>query len=357
MNKKTLISIKKSQKANNFIIESVKTKDYPALRKLALKHALLNLPNNPKLLKKKIAQSISSFNGKTVKSERNFLFVMKKAPSGVIVGSAQISSKMGTKKKPFYSLNIQTEHGGQFLKLKTLKNGPSYLGGLIVDKALRGNPQKLGKQLSQIRFLFAGLCPQHFEDTLHAEVAPFLDLKGKNPFFELFVKKYISLSMQQIDYLTLTNKEKLFTHYPRGKIWLKSLPPKALKTLGKSGRFSQRAEKLLKKQNFTFAGAIDPFDGGPYLQAKRQNIPIIKNSRKVVLKAWDKKVALKKSPNKKIFKPSTTNKWLFGFLKRGGFKGGVLEGCLQGQTLLVHSKALKDFGLHNNPEVLVTRFK
>ena len=345
-----------------FIIQSVKTADYPYLRKLALKHALLNLPNNPKLLKKKIAQSISSFAGKTVKSERNFLFVMKKARSKSIVGSAQISSKMGTKKQPFYSLNIQGQFEGRFLKLKTITNGPSYLGGLIVDKSLRGKPQKLGKQLSQIRFLFAGLCPQHFENTLHAEVAPFLDSKGKNPFFELFVKKYISLSMQQIDYLTLTNKEKLFAHYPRGKILLKNLPAKALKTLGKSGRFSQRAESLLKKQNFTFAGAIDPFDGGPYLQAKRQNIPIIKKSRQVVVKAWDKMPGPgKKSPNKKAlkpaFKPATKKQWLFGFLKEGSFRGGVLEGCLQGHTLFVHSKALKDFGLHNNIEILVTHFK
>ena len=301
-------------------IQAVSAEDYPSLRQLALKYPLLNLPAEEKLLKEKIENSLHSFNESLPKEKRNFLFVLK-AGDGEVIGSSQISAKSGTNLTPSYSLKISEDQSfkDKFLQLKKITNGPSYLGGLILDSSYRGRKEQFGKQLSLIRLLFAGLSPHFFEDTFHAEVAPFLDPKGQNPFFEQFIKKHISLSMQEIDYLTLTDKEKLFANYPRGKIKLADLPEPARRSLGKPGLFSQRASSLLEKQGFRFVHEVDPFDGGPYWQAKSQSIPIIQNIQKARLKPANTSTSC-----------STKQKWLFALLDKSNFKGGVLNQWVSG---------------------------
>ena len=147
------IEMKKKQKASiyvptsfgSFLIQSVGFGDYSSLRKLALKHPLLNLPADPSLLKKKIQISEDSFKGVLEREKRQFLFVIKKnpgslrgeegEPNGEVIGSSQISSKFGTKKEPFYSLKIFYQE--DVLQLKVVQDGPSYLGGILSALCLR----------------------------------------------------------------------------------------------------------------------------------------------------------------------------------------------------------------------------
>ncbi len=324
----------------NFIIKSVSDKDYSALRRLALKYPLLNLPSDPVLLKKKIRLSRASFAGRGKKENRNFLFVLKTLKTGKLIGSSQVFAKSGTKKNPSYSLKIFKSGKEKFLRLRKIKSGPSYLGGLILDEAYRGH--KAGKQISLIRFLFCALYPRFFEKSLIAEVAPVLDKKGKSPFFEHFVKRYFSYSLTEIDYLTLTDKQKLFLSYPVKKILFSSLPSEVRLCLGKPGPLSKKALGLLKGQGFTFTKEVDPFDGGPYLSAKTKNILLIKKSRPAVLAFSEK---------------SFKKKWLFAFIKKNGdFSGGLLEGALEKERLFVSQKFFKAFGLKPGMRVLVSPF-
>ena len=332
---KTPLSLSKK-----FVIQAVSFKDYSSLRKLALKYPLLNLPAEEKLLKEKIELSQNSFNEILPKEKRNFLFVLKTL-EGDIIGSSQISSKSGTKSKPSYSLKIHKNNKSPFLCLKKITDGPSYLGGLILNMHYRGHPEKAGKQLSLIRFLFAGVFPHFFENTFHAEVAPFLDKQGQNQFFEQFIKKHSSLSMSEIDYLTLTNKEKLFAHYPKGEIALSSLPKEVQKSIGKPGVFSGRALALLEKQHFRFVDEVDPFDGGPYMQAKATNIPIIQQIKKVSLKPTHDDIS---------------QKWLFALPNKNNFKGGVLKGTLKNQELFVSPKAFLAFQIEQNAKLFISPF-
>ncbi|MYE07965.1 MAG: arginine N-succinyltransferase, partial [Oligoflexia bacterium] len=298
---------------------------------------LLNLTADPSLFKKKIQIREHSFKGVLEREKRQFLFVIKKnpgslrgeegEPNGEVIGSSQISSKFGTKKEPFYSLKIFYQE--DVLQLKVVQDGPSYLGGLIVDEKYRGHPEKIGKQISLIRFLFVAIHREFFENTLHAEVAPFLDEKGKNPFYEHFIHPRLSLSMSEIDYLTLTNKERLFSSYPREKILLSSLPKSVREGLGKPGLFSQRAARLLTKQNFYFTGEVDPFDGGPYLQAQTKDIPLIKHSQKVFFNPggfiFSEKETMRKNQPKEY---QETKKWLWAKMENGQFTGGVWEALI-----------------------------
>ncbi len=334
---------------DSFIIQAVSFEDYPSLRQLALKHPLLNLPAEEKLLKQKIETSIDSFNKSLTKEQRNFLFVLKTG-EGEVTGSSQISAKAGTVKNPSYSLKILEENNKKFLHLKKITDGPSYLGGLILDMHYRGRAEKLGKQLSLVRFLFAGIFPDFFEDVFHAEVAPFLDKDGKNPFFEHFIQKLVPLSMEEIDYLTLTDKEKLFSDYPRGPVLWADLPEEVQKTLGKPGLFSQRASALLEGQGFRFVGEVDPFDGGPYLQAQGRDIPVIQNMKKVSLKLVEKEAGGSSYVDKET-------KWLFARPGENNFKGGVLKGVLKGGTLFVpRDFCLSAFDLKPGSSLFISPF-
>ena len=334
-----------------FILQAVSFEDYPSLQKLALKYPLLNLPAEKHLLNKKIETSINSFNESLIREKRNFLFVLK-TKEGEVIGSSQISVKSGTVKNPSYSLKIM-EKNKKCLCLKKITDGPSYLGGLILDMRYRGQAEKLGKQLSLIRFLFVGVFPHFFENIFHAELAPFLDKNGKNPFFEHFIQKSISLSMKEIDYLTLTNKEKLFAHYPRELILWSALPKGVQKTLGQPGLFSQRALALLERQGFRFVGEVDPFDGGPYLQAQLKDIPVIQNIKKVSVKLMKNKTKPEKKAKASL---DGEKKWLFARPCKNNFKGGVLKGILKGKTLFVSSDSLHDFGLKSASSLFVSPF-
>ena len=348
-----------------FIIQSVSTKDYPALKKLAKKYALLNLPSSPSLLKKKIEQSEKSFSETLPPKNRNFLFVLK-TQEGELIGSSQVSAQSATKSAPSYSLKIfhppsplrrqkSKLKKTPFLKLKIITDGPSYLGGLVLEKKYRGHPLKAGKQISLIRFLWAGMRPQVFKDVFHAEVAPFLNKQGKNPFFEEFIFPRIGLSMKEIDYLTLTDKEKLFSSYPKEKLFLSDLPLSVRKTLGKPGPLSQKAEGLLRQQNFSFAKEVDPFDGGPYLQAKKEHIPLIQHTKKVFLENFSLRRA---TPLAQSFKsqPEEIKNWLWGKLKNGQFLGGLMEGFLNESELKVSKDFLKGFSLEEGEEVFISPF-
>ena len=328
---------------NIFLIQSASLEDYSSLRVLALKYPLMNLPAEEKLLKKKIAVSEDSFSEVLSREKRSFVFVLKTG-AGQVVGSSQVVAKSGTKEIPSYSLKIFEEEGQSFFQLKKITDGPSYLGGLILDEEYRGRPEKIGKQMSLIRFLFAAMKPAFFENTFHAEVAPFLDEKGKNSFFENFIKKYISLSMEEIDYLTLTDKEKLFSSYPTGKILFSTLPQAVQESLGKPGLFSQRAAALLEKQNFQFVREVDPFDGGPYMQAKTDSIPVIKKAKKVLLK-----------PIKK--EEGRCKKWLWGKREKCQFTGGVLGGVLQEDHFFISEECFSSFSLEKEESVFISPFE
>ena len=336
-----------------FLIQSVSSEDYDSLRKLALKYPLLNLPADKELLKKKIEISLASFSGLLTKEKSNFLFVLKW--KGRIVGSSQMAGKSGVEENPSYSLKIFEENKQSFLRLITNMDGPSYLGGLILDEDYRGHAEKAGKQISLIRFLFAAMYPDFFEDRLHAEVAPFLNESGKNPFFENFINKITHLSMEEIDYLTLTDKKNLFAFYPRGKIFLSSFPESVQKSLGKPGLLSQKAAGILKKQNFYFTGELDPFDGGPYMQSKIKNIPLVQKIQKVFLTGIFEETHPKVS--KKTEQEQKERKWFWGKMENSQFKGGVLTAVLKKDQLVVSKNHFNCFSLKEQDILFISPFE
>ena len=132
---------------------------------------------------------------------------------------------------------------------------------------------------------------------------------------------------------------------PKGEIKLSSLPEEVQKTIGKPGLFSQRALALLEKQNFRFVDEVDPFDGGPYIQAQAKDIPIIQQIKKVKLK-----------PVPQHLSHNTEQKWLFALPNKNNFKGGVIKGILKNQELLVSSHTFLTFQIEQNTKVFISPF-
>jgi arginine/ornithine N-succinyltransferase beta subunit len=61
------------------------------------------------------------------------------------------------------------------------------------------------------------------------------------------------------------------------------LPPKARQGVGQVGKDTVPARKMLEKLGFTYQGVIDPFDGGPHLQAVTDDIPLVRATETVTL--------------------------------------------------------------------------
>jgi arginine N-succinyltransferase len=79
-----------------------------------------------------------------------------------------------------YSSTLDKHFRHLILRLGRDFDGPTEIGGLILDPALRGGPGRLGKQLSYVRFLFIAVHRRNFRKRLLAELLPPLLPDGKS---------------------------------------------------------------------------------------------------------------------------------------------------------------------------------
>ncbi len=96
-------------------------------------------------------------------------------------------------KKDRYSEDIGVGFIHQVLQLKQDTNGPTEIGGLLVDKNYRKRPEKLGKQMSLIRFIYMGMSRGEFEDRVLCELTPPLGEGGRSEFWEALGRRFTGL--------------------------------------------------------------------------------------------------------------------------------------------------------------------
>ncbi len=321
----------------SFIVQSAGFKDQPALFRFALQHSLYNLPADRHLLRKKISESKKSFQGLLPKKDKNFVFVLKDLKKqGRVVGSSQLQSQYGSDKNPRLQLYLSHVKKKPALKLKVCKKPVSCLAGLVLDTSYHHHPQKLGRLISFIRFLFMASSPGVFQTQVYTEIKPFLNREKKAPFFEYFKKT-------QGD----KNSHPLFLRKWAQRVFarpvlISDLPSEVQRVLGQTNPPGQRAMHILKKQNFVFKGGMHPVDSGPCLQAPVQKIPVIQNTKKVFLKAGALKVK--------------GRWWLWGQTKNKNFKGGLLYGALAQKNLFISPGDFDTYNLHQGQEVFVSPF-
>lgn len=272
-----------------FLLRGARLEDLKDLRDLASQFSLLNLPADKKVLTEKIERSVGSFAGSVDKTEAEYLFVCEDLETGTVVGSSLILAKHGTEEIPHYYFKITKRNRfsddlgvgfiHQVLQFKEDVDGPTEVGGLLIDRSYRRRPEKLGKQISLVRFLYMGMCPAEFESRVLCELTPPLGEGGRSEFWEALGRRFTGLPYQEADLISQRNKEFISSLFPEEDIYLALLDSRARVDLGRVGQETRPAQHLLESIGFEYLNEVDPFDGGPHYGAKLNDISIVKACR------------------------------------------------------------------------------
>ncbi len=283
----------------SFLIRSVEDSDLEGLFDLANQFHLLNMPADKTILGQKIERSLLSFSGDLEIDKAEYLFVIQDPQiKNRILGCSQIIAKHGNPGMPHYSFQIikvnkfSEDLGIGFihkvLRFKENVDGPTEIGGLLVDKSMRRRPEKLGKQISLIRFLYMAMHRERFKNRVLCELTPPLLEDGRSEFWEAVGRRFTGLPYEEADELSQTHKEFIRQLFPEQDIYLNLIDSRARLSLGKVGPETVPAQMILEKIGFKYQEEVDPFDGGPHFGCDTGEISIVKHAKKVVVAKTDR---------------------------------------------------------------------
>ncbi len=284
-----------------YVIRQAKLDDAPTLLKLAKMVHFINLPADPDVIQRKISRSRRSFDGqaKDVR-EREFLFVTEDTSTGNVVGTSTVVAAnswpgrphtyLQVRKREPFSTDLNTGQVHTTLQLAVDETGASEIGGLIVSPAYRRHPEKIGAMLSMIRFHFIGLHRKWFNDRIMAEMMAPLTPDSRNTLWEYLGRRFINLSYAEADLFCQQSKEFITSLFPKEEIYVSLLPASARNLIGKVGPETEPAKVMLERLGFRFLGHVDPFDGGPYLEANASDIALVSNTATSKLAAPQKEL-------------------------------------------------------------------
>jgi len=296
------------------VIRRARIEDVDTLLKLARMVHFINLPPDREIITEKVLRSRDCFRhvgrggaplplaardarphglGQTLSESELFVFVLEDTETGAVLGSSQVVSQMGGPGNPNIGFRIgerrffsQSLHTGVTHMVATLdldESGPSELGGLILQPAYRHHRGKLGRLLSFVRFHFVGMHRAHFADRMVAEMMAPLTGDGDNHFWDALGRRFINLSYDEADRFCQYSREFMLSLLPREDIYLTLLAPQARQVVGQVGKDTRPARRMLEKLGFAYRGVVDPFDGGPHLEAKTDDVPLVNASGPVEL--------------------------------------------------------------------------
>ncbi len=276
------------------LLREIQEQDIEALEAFSQIPGFINLPNDRDLLMEKIQKSQASFRDRDqLLQSGKYLFVAEDIETKRILGTSMIAGQHGTVESPHfyfevgneerYSSTISTGFIHGTLKLKYETNGPSEIGGLVLDLEDRNSESRIGRQISFVRFLFMGLNRNRFKKKLLAELLPPVNKKGQSPLWEAIGRRFTNMDYWEADQLAQKSKDFILSLFPSGKIYTTFLPAEARNAIGKVGKETEPVLHMLNKIGFRYRGHVDPFDGGPHLLANVEEILPIKKLRKLRL--------------------------------------------------------------------------
>ncbi len=297
-----------------FVIRRARMDDAPTLLKLAKMVHFINLPPDREIITEKITNARASFeraagvNRKQLTPKRHsgsggisektalaelFMFVLDDTENPGCLGTSQIVSQMGGPGNPNVCFKLELrEKYSESLKFGTKttvarihldESGPTEIGGLILQPSFRGHPAKLGRFISSVRFHFIGLHRKVFRPTVLAEMMAPITTDGENLIWNAIGRRFIPLSYTEADRFCQYSREFMTALLPIGDIQLSILPPEVRMQFGEVGKETVPARRMLEKLGFKYENFVDPFDGGPYLFAKTDEISIVRDTRRLEL--------------------------------------------------------------------------
>lgn len=282
------------------LLRDVARGDLTGLKRLAATLNSVNLPNDSKVLSGLIDKSLQSFSGKVENPfQREYLFVLEDLRNQTIIGTSMIIAQHGTKDAPHiyfqvtesenYSASLDKHFRHKVLSIGYNYEGPTEIGGLVVDPPHRSGTEKPGKQLSYVRFLFMGMNRSLFRDRVLAELLPPLMADGRSLLWESIGKKFTGLDYAEADRLSRRNKEFIKELFPSSDIYASLFPAKAQKLIGEVGLHTRGVQRMLERIGFRYSNHIDPFDGGPHYEANLSEVSLIRHFRTATVgkEPWD----------------------------------------------------------------------
>jgi arginine N-succinyltransferase len=325
-----------------FLIRDASVDDLKGVQKLAAVLNTVNLPNDTEALREQLDVSQRSFSGKLKEPlEREYLFVMEDQESGKIVGTSLIIAQHGTREAPHiyfevfdeerYSETMERHFKHKMLRLGLDYDGPTEIGGLVLNPDLRRHPARLGKQLSFVRFAFIAMHRAWFRDRVLAELLPPLGEGGRSALWEALGRRFTGLSYLEADRISKTNKEFIKNLFPSGVIYASLFDPEAQQVLGEVGPQTEGVKKMLTGVGFRPLGRIDPFDGGPHFEARMDDVTPVMNAKKGKARIVELRLIVE-APGESCeglvaFEPSSKQK-----KKKGHFR------CVQAEYRIVDDK-------------------
>ncbi|MCA9280225.1 MAG: arginine N-succinyltransferase [Phycisphaeraceae bacterium] len=296
-----------------FVIRRPKLQDTTTLLKLAKMVYFINLPPDKDIIGAKISHARKCFEavargdahvsthdrkrghtgGYAIDASELFMFCMEDLDSGAVIGTSQIIAQMGgpgnpsvslkLSRKEFFSKSLQTGTMHTVARLHLDESGPSEIGGLIMQPSFRRHKLKLGRFMGLVRFHFVGLHRARFRDRVLAEMMAPITADGQNLLWDFLGRRFINLSYSEADRFCQTSREFMTSLLPDTDIYLSLLPPEARALVSEVGPETVPARKMLEKLGFAYRDLVDPFDGGPYLDAVTNDISIVKATSRRVL--------------------------------------------------------------------------
>lgn len=271
------------------LLREVKPADLDKLYLLAQRLNTLNLPADKQRLEQIIAKSQDSFGGRYKSiQDREYVFVMVDPVPDKIIGSCMIIAQHGTFERPSvyfdvrqeqkYSSTIRKHFIHQTLQLIFDYDGPTEIGGLILDPSYRNHALRLGKILSFVRFLYIGMHREWFRDSIVAELLPPLNPDGTSDLWNHIGANFTGLDYMEADKMSRENIEFIRSLFPSSSLYTCMLPPEVRAQIGQVGPLTKPVERMLTRIGFRYNHQIDPFDGGPTFEAKTDECePIIRS--------------------------------------------------------------------------------
>ncbi len=276
------------------ILRPIAESDLGSLVGLAEQLDSMNLPSDEAFLEQRIQASLRSFAGRQPSySEGVYVFVLEDSERGSCVGTSTILAKHGRPGRPYYWLAVTEEERRSValrkrfvhrkLQLMSTEDGPTEIGGLILDPGYRHHAGKCGKALSIARFAYISAHPTRFEREVIAEMLSPFEGNGENRLWNAFGRTFTGMSYREADHLSARDKQFIADLFPRDPVYAALFPPSVQEVIGKPNDSALAALRILEKIGFRSLNQVDPFDGGPYYGAARDAISSVRERRQLVL--------------------------------------------------------------------------
>ena len=268
-------------------IRAVTQGDQADLSELARHLDSVNLPNDPAAIARIIEKSDESFSG-TIGDPRHreYVFVLRDLEQDRAIGTSMVVGQLGRRDAPYiyfdvskeerYSQTLDRHFVHDVLSIGYSYNGPTEIGGLVMHPEYRRVADKLGMQISYVRFLWIAMHRADFQDHVLAELLPPLEADGTSHLWEAVGRRFTGMSYREADRLSRRNKEFIRGLFPDGDIYAALLHDEARAVIGKVGPQTRGVEKLLRRIGFRYVERVDPFDGGPHFLAPTDDISLIR---------------------------------------------------------------------------------